>query len=47
MIHQRREAGGKETRRDQLKGSDKEEVRRLDRRVSVNIVDAGGLRGGE
>lgn len=25
MIHQRREAGGKETRRDQLKGSDKEE----------------------
>lgn len=44
MIHQRREAGGKETCRGQIKGSDKEEVRHL-ALVSVNIVNTGGLLG--
>jgi hypothetical protein len=45
MIHQRREAGARETCRDQIKGSDKDEVRHLATRVSVNVVNTGGLLG--
>lgn len=45
MIQQRREAGGKETCRDQIKkGSVKEEVREV-RGASVTIMNTGGLLG--